>query len=174
MAINNNLDDFLTDIADAIRSKKQNTVATTPSEWRERLLDEGIDVPLSILQDLSNSAESYFTYYLVYCVFNNSTKITFMLCPDYYVNTLYRKHSNGYYYPMDQEGNQNLYHAFPADGSCGRVYDISSSGVVSGVSGVKYSPNYLTQTVQKVGNTYSGPYTKKINPTDFATEILSI
>ena len=72
MAINNNLDDFLTDIADAIRSKKQNTVATTPSEWRERLLDEGIDVPLSILQDLSNSAESYFTYYLVYCVFNNS------------------------------------------------------------------------------------------------------
>lgn len=172
MATNNNLSDFFTDIANAIREKKQYDVATAPAEWQTRLSDKGITCPLSILQEVYNAAlremnYNHTPYYLLYMAYG--TKITFVCVPQsFYNNANYAKASNDYYVPM-------------ADGSAcswsapgrGFVYDYNN-GVVSGTY-VSYSGStIMTKTADLIGNTYSGPYTAPISPRDFASMIRSI
>lgn len=172
MAINNNLNDFFADIADAIREKKQYSVATTPAEWQTRLSDKGITCPLSILQEVQNGAlrsmnYNHQPYYLLYMVYG--TKITFVCVPQsFYNNANYTKYSNGYYYPMCNGDFCN----WSAPGN-GLVYDYDN-GVVSGTY-VDYSGSTITtKTADLIGNTYSGPYTAPICPRDFASMIRSL
>ena len=171
MAINNNLSDFFTDIADAIREKKQYSVATTPAEWQTRLADKGITCPLSILQEVYNTAlremnYNHQPYYLLYMVYG--TKIAFACVPQsFYNNANYAKASNGYYFPM-ADGSVCI---FSVPGNYGFVYDYND-GVVSGTY-IDYS-QARTQSADLIGNTYSGSYTAPISPRDFASMIRSL
>lgn len=171
MATNNNLSDFFTDIADAIREKKQYSVATTPADWQTRLADKGITCPLTILQEVQNLAlrsmsYNHQPYYLIYMVYG--TKIALVCVPkSFYNNANYAKYSNGYYYVMCNGEFCN----WAAPGNGGLVYDYND-GVVSGTY-IDYS-QARTQSADLIGNTYSGPYTAPISPRDFASMIRSL